>query len=171
MFDRYLITADSFKNSTDENGAVVGYSFAVRIGYYRGLAISMVEPFDIIVDGEVVDPDDVTFTVSGQTFTYGEMESRADVRWEMQDDAMLTVTKVGGLAPGEHDVELNEWTGYPIQPNVEDMTEAQFSDAVVWVQTHSFYKYDGTLSSGRISEDGVMMKTDEILRPTSQTSS
>ncbi|KAK5215321.1 hypothetical protein LTR72_011615 [Exophiala xenobiotica] len=48
----------------------------------------------------------------------------------------------------DYDVELEEWTGYPIQrdlPSVEDMTETQFRDEVAWVQAHPLYKYDGSL--------------------------
>jgi hypothetical protein len=52
----------------------------------------------------------------------------------------------------DYEVEQNERTGHPMQrglPDVEDMTDTQYRDAVAWVQTHPFYKYDGSLSSSR----------------------
>ncbi|MEF2978442.1 C-glycoside deglycosidase beta subunit domain-containing protein [Subtercola sp. YIM 133946] len=107
MFDKYLIDATSVRNITTD-GVVNGFEFAVRIGYYRGLAISMVEPFDVVVDGVAIDGSEIRFTVAGQTFTYEEMETRADVRWEMVDDAIITVLRPGGLAPGEHTIDLTE---------------------------------------------------------------
>lgn len=107
MFDRYLIVADSAHNVV-EDGDAAGFAFAVRIGYYRGLGVSMVEPFDIVVDGEATDPSTHRFTVSGQTLDYAEMATRADVVWEMRDDAVLTVLRPGGLPAGEHELELTE---------------------------------------------------------------
>ena len=38
MFDKYLIVAGS-AHDVVEDGAIVGFAFSVRIGYYRGLGI------------------------------------------------------------------------------------------------------------------------------------
>ena len=107
MFDKYLIVAGS-AHDVVEDGAIVGFAFSVRFGYYRGLGISMVEPFDVVVDGEATDPATHRFTVSGRTFDYAGMATRPDVVWEMRDDAVITVLRPGGLGPGEHELELTE---------------------------------------------------------------
>jgi hypothetical protein len=56
----------------------------------------------------------------------------------------------------EYDVELTEWTGYPIQRNqsdVREMTEAEVLTAVIWVRAQPLFNYDGSCSSNQISED------------------
>ena len=65
----------------------------------------------------------------------------------------------------EYHVELEELTGYPAQrklPSVDDMTDTQYREAVAWVRTHPFYKYDGFTSSNQSLDDGDAMKIDQL---------
>jgi len=65
-------------------------------------------------------------------------------------------------------LSFEERTGYPTQRSlqgVEDMTETQYRDVVAWVQAHPFYKYEGSLSSSGISENGHTIKNGEISSP------
>ena len=107
MFDRYMIVEDAVRN-VRRDGKAVGFEFGARIAYYRGLGLSMVEGLDVTVDGEKVPRENVRFAVGGKTFTLDKMETEYEARWEFGEVATVTVLKDGGLAPGEHRLELVE---------------------------------------------------------------
>ena len=92
MFDKYIIGEDSIRNVSD-GGAVVGFAFDSRISYYRGLGVSMVEPFEIRIDGaEPIPAESILFTLGDRTWTADE----------------LAALVAGGLPAGEHKVEVTE---------------------------------------------------------------
>ena len=105
MYEKYFLQEDSFKNVV-ENGETVGFQLGLKITYYRGLFLSMVEGFDVTIDGETFDSKDMTFTVKGKTFTFDEMEKEISLRWDFGEIALLTIKKPGGIALGEHTVEV-----------------------------------------------------------------
>ena len=107
MFDRYMILEDTVRN-VRRDGKVVGFEFGARIAYYRGLGLSMVEGLNVTVDGETVPPESLRFAVGDKSFTLDEMETEYEARWEFGEVAKVTVLKEGGLAPGEHQLELVE---------------------------------------------------------------
>ena len=99
MFDKYLILEDSLRPSPD------GFSFDIRIPYYRGIALSMIEAFEVTVDGQQVPRDSIHFVLRGTERTHDELELDADTRWEFGEVASLRVDWPGGLAPGDHVIE------------------------------------------------------------------
>jgi len=107
MFDRYMIVEDAVRN-VRRDGKAVGFEFGARIAYYRGLGLSMVEGLDVTVDGEKVPRENLRFAVGDKTFTLDKMETEYEARWEFGEVATVTVLKDGGLAPGEHRLELVE---------------------------------------------------------------
>jgi len=107
LFDKFLICEDSLSN-TVVDGRPVGYAFDVRIGYYRGVRLSLIEEIEVFVDGEEVPREGRRFTVKGQTHTFDEMETITHERWEMGERATLSVERDGGLRPGNHSVEVRE---------------------------------------------------------------
>ena len=107
MFDKYLIGETGFRNVT-EAGSVTGFRTEVRITYYRGLGLSMVEGFDVSVDGVAYPREKNLFTVRGRTFTFEQMETEYNERWEMGEFATLMVPLEGGLAAGAHEVSITE---------------------------------------------------------------
>ena len=108
MFDKYIIGEDSIRN-VSEGGAVVGFAFDSRISYYRGLGVSMVEPFEIRIDGaEPIPAESILFTLGDRTWTADELAADGDSRWELLDTATITALVAGGLPAGEHKVEITE---------------------------------------------------------------
>jgi len=103
MFDRYMICEEGFRNVVG-NGRREGFQFDVRITYYRGIVLSMIEGFEVAVDGEEFSRDAIAFTVRDQTYTLDELERDAETRWEFGERATLTVAKPGGLMPGKHTI-------------------------------------------------------------------
>jgi hypothetical protein len=109
-----------FKNVL-QNGKITGFQLEVKTGYYRGTYLSLVEDFEITVDGEKFKRDQIRFTVGNHTYTLDELANLTDVRWPFQEAAILTVSKPGGLKTGMHDVQVVQKTRVsymPVQPSV-----------------------------------------------------
>lgn len=107
MFDKYVVVEGSLRNESS-GGSITGYSVDVRIAYYRGLGLSMVD-VALEVDGEPVKVSDITFSVHGNSYPADGMGEILDDRWGFTEAATLTVAKPGGLTPGEHTVHFTEW--------------------------------------------------------------
>jgi hypothetical protein len=105
MFDKYIIVEDGFTNVV-EQGQVTGFQLKARLPYYRGLGLSMIEDLRLTVDGEAVPRDAIRVTLHGNTYTLDELEREMDDRWEFGEVGTVTVRRPGGLAAGEHTVEL-----------------------------------------------------------------
>jgi hypothetical protein len=105
MFDKYIIVTEGFRNTTAEN-AVDGYELGIRLPYYRGLGLSMVESIDLTVDGKPVPAESLTLTVHGNSYAVTDLATVFDDRWEMGEIASLRVSQPGGLAPGSHDISV-----------------------------------------------------------------
>ena len=103
MFDMYIVCEDGFRARDDgRDGGVV----EVRMPYYRGLTLSMVEAVDLTVDDTPVPAERTTFTVHGNTYTFAQLPEVIDDRWEMGERAELAFESDEPLAPGEHDVSV-----------------------------------------------------------------
>jgi hypothetical protein len=101
MFDNKVIVDGSLKNRP-----AGGYSVRLRIPYYRGLGLSMVERLSLRVDGAETQPAALRFTVHGNEYTLGELPDAVDDRWGFTEDAELAVSAGDPLPPGEHEVEV-----------------------------------------------------------------
>jgi hypothetical protein len=104
VFDQYIVCEEGFRARDDgAPGGVV----EVRMPYYRGLTLSMVEAVDLTLDGRPVPPERTTFTVHGNTYGFAELPRTTDDRWEMGERAQLAFETDEPLAPGEHDVAVS----------------------------------------------------------------
>jgi hypothetical protein len=104
MFDQYIVCEEGFRALSDgRTGGVV----EVRMPYYRGLTLSMVEAVDLTLDGQPVPPARTTFTVHGNTYSFDQLPSVTDDRWEMGERAELAFETDQPLAAGEHDVAVS----------------------------------------------------------------
>ena len=107
MFDKFLILEDSLRNTVTDD-TVTGFSFDVRIGYYRGVRLSLIEEIEVVVDGEEIPRSARRFIVKGHPYTFDEMETITHERWEMGEPATIAVDRSGGLPPGSHGIEVRE---------------------------------------------------------------
>ena len=62
MLREHLILPGGFKN-VFQNDRATGFQVAVRTAYYRGVYLSLVEGYEVAVDGETFQNDRITFTV------------------------------------------------------------------------------------------------------------
>lgn len=102
MFDKYLIVEGSLRNVPG------GFAFDARLGYYRGLRLSMIDALEVSVDGEVVPRDAVRFDEGPGPLTLAEMETAYDRRWPFGAKATISVDWPGGLRAGLRRLELKE---------------------------------------------------------------
>src|SRR4051812_30916860 len=99
MFDKYIVCEDSL-HATNEGRTRA--SVDVRMPYYRGLGLSMVEGVDLVVDGHPVTLAAVTFTVHGNTYPMTDLPTVTDDRWEMGERATIGFAVDEPLAAGDH---------------------------------------------------------------------
>lgn len=88
------------------NGKVSGFGFDVRLNYYRGLFLSCINKFGVIVDSENVDPFDLTFSINDKDFSAYTINENISEFWNVLDKASVQVRKAGGLSDGTHEIEL-----------------------------------------------------------------
>lgn len=102
MFDKYLIVDESLRVTAD------GFAFDARLGYYRGLGLSMVEDLAITIDGTAVPRDAVRFDEGGGPLTLDEMAHAFDRRWNFGAVATIAVIWPDAIDPGAHALTLSE---------------------------------------------------------------
>lgn len=100
MFDKYIVVEDTLRRTAD------GGSIEVRMPYYRGLFLSMVEAVDLTIDGLAVPAADTTFTVHGNTYPFPELPGITDDRWEMGEPAVLAFRLADPLTDGDHEIAI-----------------------------------------------------------------
>lgn len=96
MFEKYLIVEESLRNAPG------GFAFDARLGYYRGLGLSMVEDLAVTIDGEEVPRETVWFDEGPGPLRLAEMETAYDRRWGFGDVATIGVDWPRQLAAGPH---------------------------------------------------------------------
>jgi hypothetical protein len=107
MYDKYMIVGEAFRN-VESDGRVTGFQLGIRLPYYRGVVLSLVGETTLTVDGEQFPADKMAVTVGGRTFPAAALEDEPVAKWEFGEVGIVTVEKPGGLAPGEHTVELQQ---------------------------------------------------------------
>ncbi|MGC6330757.1 C-glycoside deglycosidase beta subunit domain-containing protein [Rhizorhabdus sp. FW153] len=107
MFDKYIIDPASVTNLGPAD-APTGFSFATKLGYYRGLGLSMIEDLAVSIDGEQVPRSAIRFDEGPGPLTLDEMETAYDRRWAFGAQALILVDCPGGFPAGEHRLTLQQ---------------------------------------------------------------
>lgn len=106
MLERDLIQSSGFSNVV-ENGKVTGFQFKLRMPSYRGMAASLIDGVAVRVDDTVnVAADVPLWTLQGQTHTLAELQAGDDLRWQLEEAAVITVPHPGGLSVGIHNLAI-----------------------------------------------------------------
>lgn len=107
MFDKYIIDPASITNLGPAE-APTGFSFVTKLGYYRGLGLSMIEDLAISIDGEALPREAIRFDEGPGPLTLKEMETAYDRRWAFGAPALILVDYPGGFPAGEHRLALQQ---------------------------------------------------------------
>lgn len=105
MLEKYLLSNREFCN-VPKDGKATGFQVRVRIPYYRGIFLSMIEDLRVTVDGELFGPDKIRFSLHDRSYSKEELGKAAAIHWDFGQWATLTMSKPGGLLTGMHTVEL-----------------------------------------------------------------
>ena len=117
MLESPVIQMKGFKN-VENNGRITGFQVRARCPYYRGIWASLIEGFEVTVDGETFPAERTSVEFGGKTFRPGEPSNDPEFRWAFEEPAVLTVEKPGGLEPGLHNVQLSvswRWSYVPVE--------------------------------------------------------
>ena len=96
-----LISDDSLRTHPE------GFALSLTLPWYRSLWLSSVGTLKVTVDGEPVDPSDLTFELSGQRYSLDELPEQSEVLWYLQQHPLLIVKRDAPIAIGEtHEVEI-----------------------------------------------------------------
>jgi hypothetical protein len=101
MFDKYLINSASLRN-TGPADTPDGFAFEAKLGYYRGLGLSMIEELTVSIDGEPLPREQVRFDEGVGPLTLDAMETAYDRRWPFGTEATILVAHAGGFPQGAH---------------------------------------------------------------------
>jgi hypothetical protein len=101
------------------NGKARGFRFDLKLKYYRGLFLSCVDEFTLLMDGKVIDPDSITFGINGKEFPVALLPELVSEFWFITDQAEVSVRMGGGLGPGEHQLGLQFFLRSPYLPNFD----------------------------------------------------
>jgi len=105
MLDKFMVLREDIRNVI-EYGVGKGFEFDMRIPYYRGVSLSLVEDLNVLVDGASFGKDKLTFAVGGLSYTFDEMATMATLRWEFGEKATVFVPLKGGIPLGFHRIEI-----------------------------------------------------------------
>lgn len=127
MFDKYLIDPATVRN-TGPADAPTGFAFEAKLGYYRGLGLSMIEELNIGIDGEVLPRAAIRFDEGPGPLTLEEMETAFVRRWCFGAPATILVDNPGGFPKGAHKLTLQQklrisYMPFPSFNNDEKMVE------------------------------------------------
>jgi Domain of unknown function (DUF6379) len=107
MFDKYIIDPATLRN-TGPADAPTGFSFETKLGYYRGLGLSMVEDLNVSIDGEALPREAIAFDEGHGPLGLDAMETAFDRRWVFGQAATISVAHPGGFPAGEHKLALQQ---------------------------------------------------------------
>ncbi|MGI6325655.1 MAG: C-glycoside deglycosidase beta subunit domain-containing protein [Saccharofermentanales bacterium] len=105
MYEKHMLARDDIQ-SVVENGVGTGFIVKLKIPYYRGVCLSLVEDIQVRFNDRLFTRDQLTFSVSGETFTFKEMETQTTFRWEFGEKATVFVPLPGGIPLGMHRIEV-----------------------------------------------------------------
>lgn len=110
-----VIPDNSLKN-TYVNGKKNGYQFDIRLSYYRGHFLSVIDEFGIEVDGKKVDDSQIKFCLNGKELSPWQLKEAYTEFWPILVPATIKVHQPGGLSHGKHDVKVKLIFRAPYMP-------------------------------------------------------
>lgn len=104
-FEQILLEEQTITNYMVE-GIILGYEFKIRYPFWRGTYLSCIERLKIVIDQEVINQDNIFFTLNEKKFLIEELGAFYKEYWYVLEDATITVIKKGGITKGLHEVTM-----------------------------------------------------------------
>ena len=106
MLERNLIQSRGFRN-VYEGDRITGFQLMLRMPNYRGVWGSLIDGVDVSVGDVSWNREVPLWTLQSRTFTIDELRASTDVRWQLDELAIITIPSDGGLAVGVYDVAVD----------------------------------------------------------------
>lgn len=110
-----VVVSDSLKHCY-ANGKRVGYQFDIRLSYYRGHFLSVIDEFGIKVDDFQVTESNIKFCINGKEFGVAELKNCYTEFWQVIEPATIKVFFPGSLPDGEHKIDVTLMIRSPYMP-------------------------------------------------------
>jgi hypothetical protein len=83
-----------------------GFTFHLRMPWYRALPLSSLEGLEVTLDDETVASEELRLTLEGKTYALSDLPPLYDDWWYVADPAEVRAPKQGGLPKGEHRLDV-----------------------------------------------------------------
>lgn len=110
-----VIVDDRLKNYY-VNRQKMGYQFDVRLSYYRGHFLTVIDEFGVKVDGRDIPNESIKFCINGKEISPNEFDKCYTEYWQVLNPATIRVFAPGGLEDGEHTIEYTMFFRSPYMP-------------------------------------------------------
>jgi Domain of unknown function (DUF6379) len=87
-------------------GEDAGWSFEIRMPWYRALPLSCFVELTCAVDGRQIDPASVTVETNGTQRRMEDLPPLHDEWWFVADASRVHVDEPAALAPGDHELDV-----------------------------------------------------------------
>ena len=87
------------------NGKKAGCQFDVRLSYYRGHFLSVIDRLEVEIDGEKISQA-ISFCLRDEEYGIAQLHDLVSVFWPIAEPATIKVLKKGGFTAGEHDINF-----------------------------------------------------------------
>jgi hypothetical protein len=101
-----VVVSDTLKN-VQQGVETIGYQFDIRLSYYRGHFLSVIDEFWVTVDEQRAPDSEVRFRLNGKDFGVHQLEDCITEWWDIMTPATVFVRKPGGLPSGEHSIDVH----------------------------------------------------------------
>lgn len=117
MICKYVdVICDNSLRSIYINGKKMGYQFDIRLSYYRGHFLSIINELALRTDGEEVLKKDITFCLHGKELGIAQLSEANTEFWPILEPATIKVHKNGGIPEGEHELDFTLIFRSPYMP-------------------------------------------------------
>lgn len=110
------VVCDGSLKNMFANGKKVGYQFDIRLSYYRGHFLSVIDAFGVKLDGIEVPQEDIKFCINGREFGISQLHDLVSEFWQIAEPATIKVFKNGGIEAGDHEVDVKLMFHSPYMP-------------------------------------------------------
>lgn len=110
------VIVDNSLKSIYNDGDKIGYSFDVRLSYYRGAFLSTIDEFKLKVDGKDVCNEQITFGINNKIIAIDQLSDCVSEFWSLIEPAKIEVLLDGGLEKGQHHIDLTLILRVPYLP-------------------------------------------------------
>lgn len=108
LADLLLLPEDIIKNvDINGDGKVDGFQFNLGGPYHTATPIDNIKDFSLTVDGERIDPEKISLIIRNNRIKLTNVPTISEIWWRLGEMISVYVEKVGGLQPGEHEIECS----------------------------------------------------------------